>query len=322
MKYKNIPGTVLNSSTICLGGGSFCVENAKEYSFNLMDTYFDQGGNFIDTANIYGKWLKDNSNLSEIVMGEWMHERKNRNKLIIASKGGHPNLKTMNISRLSRSEVLQDLEESLNSLQTDYIDLYWLHRDDENLPVPTIIDYLNDFVKAGKIRYFGCSNWKVERIKEALDYSKKYSLRSFVGNQMMWSLAKPNEDAFGDKSMVFMEDNCFKFHKETMLAAIPYSSQANGFFEKINTKKQIPLSNSVKLMYYNQRNMKRFDNILKVADYLSKSISETVLGYLISQPFTTIPIIGCSSSDQLKQSLKAGDLILEKDIVELLEKNN
>lgn len=320
MDYKNITGTELDVSAICLGGGSFCLENGKEHSFELMDAFFEQGGNFIDTANVYGKWLPEGKNISEIVIGQWMKERNHRNQMVIATKGGCPNLDSMHIPRLSKKEVLRDLDESSRSLQTDVIDLYWLHRDDETLPVAAIIDYLNDFVKEGRIRYFGCSNWKLYRIKEAMNYAKKHQLKSFEGNQIMWSLAVPNEDAFDDKTMLSMNRDYYDYHVHHHFTAIPYSSQAGGFFEKERNASRIPLADGIKRIYLNQVNRTRANLVDRIANELSISITEVVLAYLMFQPFPTIPIIGCSSVEQLKKSLKAGEMKPAKEIVELIKK--
>lgn len=320
MRYRNIPNTDINVSSICMGGGPFCVENAMNKSYQLLDTYCQLGGNFIDTANIYGKWLSKGTNLSEIIIGQWMREKKNRDKMIIATKGGHPALATMNKSRLSKDEVAEDLNESLKALQTDYTDLYWLHRDDETIPVETIINYLNEFVKQGKIRFFGCSNWKVYRIKEAMEYAQKNNLMGFIGNEMMWSLAEPNMNNIADKTLVAMDESCYKFHKETGLCAIPYSSQANGFFNKLEKEESTALTDSIKNVYYNEKNVKRFERIKKLSQETSKSITEIVLGYLIAQPFTTIPIVGSRTVEQLVESMKAGDVVLDESIVRYLAK--
>ena len=319
MLYRMIEGTDLKPSAICMGGGSFCIENGEEHSNNLLDTYAELGGNFIDTANVYGKWLSIGKSISEINIGKWMKERGNRSKLIIGTKGAHPDLKNTHIPRLSKNDVSADLDESLISLQTDYIDLYWLHRDDEKVPVGEILEYLNEFVRMGKIRYFGCSNWKPYRICEAIQYAKQNGLCCFAANQMLWNLAKINEDPFDDKTMVFMNEDCYKLHKETQLAAIPYTSQANGFFEKLDKQNDIPLKRELKRVFYNEENLKRLERIKLIAFELSKSITEIVLGYLISQPFTTIPVIGCSNVEQLECSLKAGDLILKEDMVNYLK---
>lgn len=319
MRYRSIPNTNLNVSVIGMGGTSFCYENAKKQSFDLLNTYCDFGGNLIDTANVYGKWLPQGTNLSEIVIGEWMKEKRNRDKLIISTKGGHPSFSTMNVSRLSKKEVEEDLHESLMALGTDYADIYWLHRDDENIPVGVMIEYLNDFVKQGKIRYFGCSNWKTYRIKEALEYAKKHNIMGFVGNQVMWSLAQPNINNLNDKTLVAMDEECYKFQKETNLSVFAYSSQANGFFNKLNNEALKPLSDKIKNDYYNERNLEVFKRLKKLSKELSKSITELSLGYLTSQPFTVIPLVGARNIEQLKDSLKAGDVVLDEEIVSYLE---
>lgn len=317
MLYKTIDKTDLEVSAICLGGGSLCVVG-EELSCNILDTYVGLGGIFIDTANIYGKWLPCGKNISEITIGKWMKKRGLRNKIIIGTKGGHPDLSDMSVGRLYKKDILSDLDESLMSLQTDYIDLYWLHRDDEKIPVDEIIEYLNDFVMMGKIRYFGCSNWKPHRIYEAFQYANRKGRRCFVANQMLWNLAKINKDPFDDKTLFFMDNDCYQLHKKMKFPAVPYSSQANGFFEKLDKQWNIPLKQELTRAYYNEENIKRLERIKILADQLSISITEIVLGYLISQPFTTIPIVGCRNLGQLRSSMKAGDLKLEEDSVKYL----
>ena len=319
MRYRNINGTELKPSAICMGGGPFCVEDGREHSFKLLDTFCELGGNFVDTANIYGKWLPSATNISELTIGQWMSERGNRQKLIIGTKGAHPHLATMNISRISQKEVEADLVESLKALQTDYVDMYWLHRDDETIPVAYIIDYLNKFVKEGKIRYFGCSNWKIHRIKEANDYAAKNKIMGFVANQPMWSFAVPNEAGIIDKTTVTMGEEGLKFHKQTKIAAIPFSSQANGFYNKLDNQQNKNLDEGIKRVYYNKENLDRFARAKKLTAELSKSLTEVTLGCLISQSFTTIPIVGCHTVEQLQDTMKAGDISFSEDIVSYLE---
>jgi aryl-alcohol dehydrogenase-like predicted oxidoreductase len=139
----------------------------------------------------------------------------------------------MTVPRLSRDESRRGSGSSLQALQTDYIDLYYLHRDDERLPVEEILSYLNDFVQAGKIRYFGCSNWKPARIREALAVARARGWQGFVANQLMWSLAEANPDGLPDQTMVTMDAESYQMHRETGLAAVAYSSQASGYFDKL-----------------------------------------------------------------------------------------
>ena len=157
MRYILIPDTDLTVSVICMGGGPLCVEDQEARVFELLDQYYALGGNFIDSANIYGKWLPSGTNSCDLNIGNWLKSRGLRDKIIVTSKGGHPHLDTMSESRLGKMEVEADLNESLKALQCETIDLYYLHRDDENVSVSSIIDYLNDFVKQGKIHYFGVS---------------------------------------------------------------------------------------------------------------------------------------------------------------------
>ena len=118
---------------------------------------------------------------------------------------------------------MKDLLESLGHLRTDYIDLYWLHRDDPKRSIAEILETLNDLTDAGKIRYFGCSNWEVPRIREAMKYASDQGMRGFVANQMMWSLAIPNPTAL-EKSTVTMSVEGIELHKETQLTAIPFTT--------------------------------------------------------------------------------------------------
>lgn len=320
MQYKNIEGTELKASAICLGGADFGSTLERELSFELMDLFYDRGGNFIDTANVYANWLPVEKSISEKTIGKWLKERGLRDKIIIGTKGGHPELSSMHISRLSRNEIVSDLEESLRSLQTDYIDFYWLHRDDEKRPVSDILETLNEQVRAGRIRYFGCSNWRVDRIREAAAYALKTGLNGFAGNQMRWSFAVLNTGAIKDKTLAVMDQEMLEFHKRTKLAAVPYTSQAGGFFTKLDNIEKIPLSAGMKEKYYNQENVNRLERIKKLSADLSVSVSEMVLGYLTAQPFTTIPIVGCKTGEQLKESLKAGDLKLSGEEIEYLER--
>jgi aryl-alcohol dehydrogenase-like predicted oxidoreductase len=319
LRYRIVDGTNLKVSAICMGGSHLSKENEEESLFSLLDTYTECGGNFIDTANIYGKWLPCGKSVSEINIGKWIRSRQNRSNLVIATKGGHPYIKAMHIPRLSKRDIAADMDESLGSLQTDCIDLYWLHRDDETMPVGEIIEYLNEFVREGKIRHFGCSNWKTNRICEARAYAQGRKLMGFAGNQMLWNLAKLNEDPFDDKTMIAMDAEMYAEHLATGMEAFPYTSQAGGFFEKLDEQDRVPLSDALKRAYFNEENFLRYKRIKTLAAELSVPSTAIVLAYLLSQPFTTIPIIGSGSTSHLKKSMRAGDMILKEDALKYLD---
>src|SRR5215813_7706907 len=156
MKYRQIPQTDLFPSVLALGTVSFGTAVDASTAFHFLDTFFEHGGNFIDTAHVYGAWIPGSMGLSEQLIGQWLKERNNRAQVIISTKGGHPQLSSMHIPRLSPEEIRADLEESLRCLQTDTIDLYWLHRDDPTQPVAALLETLQEQVRKGKIRSFGC----------------------------------------------------------------------------------------------------------------------------------------------------------------------
>jgi aryl-alcohol dehydrogenase-like predicted oxidoreductase len=317
MRYTIIPNTDLKVSVICLGSATFGSEIASDESFRIMDKYAETGGNFIDSARVYADWLPNGHGASETTIGNWLAQRGSRNKFILATKGAHPDLKIMHISRMSRKDIATDIEESLRCLRTSHIDLYWLHRDDPAIPVADILGIMEAFVEAGKIRYYGCSNWQAPRISEALSFAKSKKITGFVGNQPFWSLAQINPGTIGDKTLVQMSPGLFELHKNTNLAAIPYSSQAGGFFSKL-ARGEDSLTSGMKKKFLNEPNERRMKRVASLADELNEPVATIPLAWLISQPFTTIPIIGPRDTSQLKESLRAGDLIFSPNLIEVL----
>jgi aryl-alcohol dehydrogenase-like predicted oxidoreductase len=319
MKYKAIKNTNLLASSICLGTADMGSAINKENSYNMLDYFMDNGGNFIDTAHVYANWLPGERSISEKTIGQWIKRKGCRDKVIVCTKGAHPELSSMNVPRLSNEDIARDLNESLEYLQTDYIDLYLLHRDDVKRPVGEIIEFLNAQVKSGKIRYFGCSNWKAERIKEANAYAKEHGLAGFSASEIMWSLAKPNDGAIGDPTIVYMTDEEKKFYLEIEMSVMAFTSQARGFFNKITKGDLSNIKEWVKGTYYNEENMRRYERIIKLSKDMNISVTSVVLCYLISQPFTSIPIVGNQSIEQLKESIDASDICFSQGIVKYLE---
>ncbi len=307
MNYTNIPNTELRTAVICLGTGSIGSAIDEHTSFALLDRYTALGGNFIDTAAVYANWLPGESSISEKTIGRWIKSRGNRQEIVLATKGAHPDLATMHISRLAPVDIVGDLDASLRHLQTDIIDLYWLHRDDVSRPVAEILDCLVTQVRAGKIRYYGCSNWTLPRIKAAQAHAAAHALPGFVGNQMLWSLAALDLRRISDTTMVAMDEEMRRFHQETSLAAIPYSAQAQGLFSKM-ARGAAAAGVGGDARFDLPENAARYRRIQQLQTETSLSITQIVLGYLLSQPFTTIPIVGCRTVEQLGDSMQAADV--------------
>src|SRR5215472_2977892 len=160
MRYRQIPATDVSPSILALGTVPFGTDLDASTTFDILDAFFEHGGTFIDTAHVYGAWVPGGLGLSERLIGQWLKSRNIREHIIVSTKGAHPLLSSMYIPRLSPQEIRSDLEESLRCLQTDTIDLYWLHRDDPNQPVAVMLEMLQELVRKGTIRSFGCSNWR------------------------------------------------------------------------------------------------------------------------------------------------------------------
>jgi len=318
MKYQSIPQTDLYPSVLCLGTASFGTALESSTAFSLLDTFFTLGGTFLDTAHVYGAWVPGGLGRSETIIGNWLHEHHLREQVILGTKGAHPALSAMHLPRISRQDIVADLDESLRCLRTEYIDLYWLHRDDPKLPVAELLETLNDQVSQGKIRSFGCSNWRVERVAEAMQYTTTHHLAGFVCNQLMWSLAVPNREAIEDKTMVTMDASAFTFHQKVGLPIVAYTSEAQGFFSKASSHAGA-LPDALQKWYSSEENRERLRRLQTVSRELSLSIPVLLLAYLTSQPVITFPVFSCSNEGQLRENMQAGEVELASDVVHYLE---
>jgi len=190
MRTRLIPRTTLQASVLCLGTAEFGSGVDDSISESIVNRYLEAGGNVLDTAEVYAEWLPGGSHRSEEFLGKWLRQRKSRSGLILSTKGAHPKITSMDKPRMSRKDVESDLNSSLQRLGVEYVDLYWLHRDDPGTPVEEILLMLEEFRKAGKIGYAGFSNWTEARAEAARVAAEKLNLPGFIGSQNQWSLAK------------------------------------------------------------------------------------------------------------------------------------
>ena len=318
MRYMDIPGTGLKPSAIIIG--AVCaVESDTKDAFRMLDIFREAGGNIIDSANVYGKWFPAGTNNCDENIGKWLKSRKCRDSFIVVSKGGHPPLDDFNKPRLNKNDVLYDLDESLKALDTDCIDLFFLHRDDINTPVEEIIGYLNEFIKSGKIRHIGCSNWNPERIKDAQIYAAKHGLQGFSVNQLLWSMADISLDKYPAPGCCKMDKTTYEYHKSSGLPAFAYSSQANGFFKKYIERDSKPVSDDLIAQYGSEDNLLKLSRAVLLSEKTGQPLSAIVLSYLTSRPFPTAAIIGPRNDEQLTDSLQAADLTLTADDISFID---
>lgn len=310
MHTVTLPNTDLVVSSLCLGSTDIGSTISRAGSFHLLDAFVDAGGNFVDTASVYANWLPGERSISEKTIGAWLKQSGKRNQVVIATKGAHPEMTTMHISRMAPADIVGDLDASLRNLQVDTIDFYYLHRDDPRRPVEEVIETLDAQVRLGKIRYFGCSNWRSERIVAAQEYARSCGSLGFSADQMMWSLAEIDTSAFGDPTMVAMDDALWSYHQQSGMATIAYSSQANGFFHKLAGDAAGRHRASQQRIYAGEQNQVLSGRVQQLAQESGLTITQIVLGYLLSQPFTTVPIVGCKTLAHLRDSLTAADVRL------------
>jgi aryl-alcohol dehydrogenase-like predicted oxidoreductase len=317
MKTRRIPRTNLTASVLCLGTAEFGSAIDDSSSEKILETYLDAGGNVLDTAEIYAAWLPNGEHRSETFLGEWLRKRKDRDQVIVSTKGAHPRLDAMDKPRMSKPVVESDLNSSLRRLGIDCIDIYWMHRDDPGTPVEEIILMLEDFRKAGKIRHSGLSNWTQPRAEAARVAAEKLGVECFVGIQNQWSLAKADASK-GDKTWAYTDDSFVKWHARHNIAAFPYTTQANGYFRRLENGTLDLASESVRALFHSSENQERYKRIKTLQSATGLSVGAIVLGYLLSQPFPVFANIGPKTVADLLESIEAAKATLSAENVAFL----
>lgn len=317
MEYKRLNKTELLVSPICLGtvnyGSALPIKDSKLQ----LSQFLDKGGNFIDSAHIYGDWEPGLTGRSERVIGDWFKESKSRDKVVLATKGAHPKWGFMEIPRVKPADIMVDLEESLSFLNTDYIDLYFLHRDDPDVPVGEILDCLEEACSQGKIRYYGCSNWRLDRIKEAEKYATRKGIKGFVVNQLMWSLADINFFNLPDKSFILMDKDTYQHHSSSGMNVMAYMSIAKAYFTRRQDGEELP--ESVTSVYDNKSNDEIFREGVKFLEGSGYNFMDLSLMYLMAEEnINTIPIASFDTSQQLELGLSPWNKAYPKEILRKL----
>ncbi len=309
MKTRLIPHTSLEISTLCLGTAEFGSAIDDALCATIIEKYLDAGGNVLDTAEIYASWLPGGAHVSETFLGNWLRKRKNRDGIVISTKGAHPRLDSMDKPRMSKPVVQADLDSSLQRLGIDHVDIYWLHRDDPSTPIEEIVLMLEDFRRAGKIRYAGLSNFTEARAEAGRVAAEKLGIQSFIGVQNQWSLAKA-DGSKGDPTWAYTDESFAKWHALNHIAAFPYTSQANGYFRRLETGTIEQASKNVRALFHTPQNQERFKRIQILQSETGLSAGQIVLGYLLGHPFAVFPIIGPKKVSDLEASINAENATL------------
>ncbi len=316
IKIKN---TDLSVSKIALGTDSYGSIVDEPLSFAMMDTYKSLGGNLLDTAECYANWAPGGVHASENTIGKWMKARNNRNEIVISTKGGYYGFGER--PRLAEADIFEDLEGSLKRLGTDYVDIYWLHRDAPGLPVEPIMDIMAKAVRQGKVRYIGVSNWTYKRIDEANVYLEKIGAPKLVASQIQFSAATPNVEK-NEPDLVLMNKDEYDYFKNHDLAVFAFAAQAKGFFSKYDAGGVEALSQKAENRYFNEKTLYAYDCIKKISEEKGCSVGSAALAAVLNvDDFETIGIVGCKNIAQLEDSMLAQDILLSKEEIAFIREN-
>jgi len=296
-RYLKINETDLNVSRIGLGTVNAGLAWDGVESFKIFDQYIEGGGNLIDCARVYSDWVRPEIGRAERVLGDWIRHRRTHDDIVIVTKCGHPRLDTMNISRLSRAEVESDLNFSLKALSVECIDVYCYHRDDVNRPVEELIETMENLVRSGKVRYYACSNWTTERMKEAFKYCEKMGFRGFILNQALFNYGSQKMKPFPDKTMVTADADMLEYHSKNINHVLmPYMSLCSAFFHLLNAKGEEAVKH---LPYYTEGNLQLYKNIKSIAANHNTGITQVLLGFILTRKPEMLPLVSASNLEQL-----------------------
>lgn len=311
MKKIRIGQTDIEIAPFNFGGNVFGWTLDQEKSFEILDAFVEAGFNFVDTADMYSYWIDGGEGgQSETVIGKWMKARDNRTEMIIATKVGGPT--GVHGIDNSRKHILETVEKSLERLQTDYIDLYYLHYDDGKTPVEEILRTFDELVKAGKVKHIAASNISPERLKESLEFSDKNNLVKYQALQPLYNLVERKN----------YETDFAPIVAEHHLTVFPYYALASGFltgkYRSENDFKKSPRG-QVAANYLNKKGhtiLNTLDEIAKKHHTVPAAVS---LAWLSAQPNIGGPIASATSKVQLSEILSSVALKLDETDLALLD---
>jgi aryl-alcohol dehydrogenase-like predicted oxidoreductase len=291
--------TGLDVFPLCLGGNVFGGRADEQQSFAVLDAFVEAGGNFIDTANIYA------GGASEEIIGRWMAARGNRDRLVIATKVGMGEK-----PGLAPDRIAEAAKESLQSLQTDRIDLYYAHEDDKDTPLDETLAAFDALVKQGKVRHIAASNYSAVRLAEALEVSKRDGLSRYVALQPHYNLVVRDE----------YEGPLQQLCEEEGLPCLPYFALAQGFLTgKYREGRTVSSSRAPRASgYLDERGLRVLSALDEVSAAHDVSVAAVSLAWLAAQPTVATPIASARTVEQLDDLLPFAELRLEESELELL----
>ena len=310
MNRRELGRSGLQVSPLCLGGNVFGWTVDEATSFSLLDAWVDAGMNFVDTADVYSRWVPGHTGgESETIIGQWLQRSGKRDKIVLATKVG----KDMGDGKvgLAPAYIRSAVEASLKRLQTDVIDLYQSHDDDATVPLADTLGAYADLIQAGKLRAIGASNFGAARLSEALAVSQAQGLPRYECLQPLYNLVE--RPAFEAE----LEAVCVQHG----LGVITFFALASGFLSG-KYRSEADLAKSARgqgvKKYLNPRGLRVLDALDAVAQRLNATPSQVALAWQIARPSVTAPIASATSLAQLADLVAAARLALDADALRTL----
>ncbi|MFN8632458.1 MAG: aldo/keto reductase [Chloroflexota bacterium] len=312
MLKRRLGRTDLDVSVLCFGGNVFGWTADKAASDAVLDAFVEAGGNFVDSADVYSRWVPGNTGgESELILGQWMKERGNRADIVVATKLGSP----MGEGKqgLSRKYMMEAVEASLTRLQTDYIDLYQAHRDDQETPLDEIMAAFDELVKQGKVRWIGASNFSAARLAEANAVAARGGWARYESIQPPYHLLQRSD----------YESELEPLCQKDEIGVITYSSLASGFLTgKYQKDHELPHSgraSGVQQRYFNEKGWAVLDAVQSVAKRLGATPAQVALAWIAARPGMTGPIASATTPEQLHELAGGIGLTLDADAISTLD---
>jgi aryl-alcohol dehydrogenase-like predicted oxidoreductase len=301
MEYRNLGKTGLKVSELCLGSMQFGWTADEPMSLRILTAAYDAGINFIDTADIYSRWVEGNpGGVAETIIGKWLTQAEiPRDHVVLATKVRGLSGEGANSKGLSRAHIMNAVEGSLRRLGTDYIDLYQAHWYDEETPIEETLGAFDDLIRQGKVRYIGASNYPAWRLMEALWSADTHHFARYDSLQPHYNLVNRAE----------YERELAEVCQTFSLGVLPYSPLAAGFltgkYQRDHVKPDSARLSDVLHRYFNDRGWKTLDAVQSLAAAHNLSASQVSIAWLLTNPGITSPVIGPRNLEQLKDNLGA-----------------
>lgn len=304
-KRIQIPETELSVVPIGLGTVNAGLRWDGAEADRLFDSYLDVGGNLIDTAHVYSDWVPGEIARSERVVGDWIRRSGKRDRIVLVTKGGHPDMTpavpNLFANRCTKQEITADLNASLKQLNTDYIDLYFYHRDDKNIPVEELIETMEGFVREGKIRYYGCSNWTAERMIAADAYCREKGYRGFAADQSLLNVGLKYMNPMPDPTLGYTQGDAYQYHiHNPRNLMMPYMSVCSGFFFQLKNRGEEAVKSS---NYFTPGNLAVARKLDEICEKYGCTLTQAVLGFLMTREFACSALYGANRPEQIQDAM-------------------